>query len=380
MIRAAAHEARVLIVDDDAVNRELLAAFLHGLPYDLLEASSGGEALELVRTRSPDLVLLDVMMPGLDGFEATRRIKALSKDDFLPIILVTALGESRSRVRGFEAGADEFLQKPIDRSELLLRVGNLLELRFNQRALAEQNRRLLRLQQFQQQATGVMVHDLKNPLAAVALNLGFAQSELRRIAGTETVQAAMEDGRRACARLQRQITELLDIARLEESRAWVRWSAVEVPVLVRDATAEFESDARDARIDFSVRGGCGQVVADPDLLRRAMQAMLDNAFRFTPAGKRVTLEIHDEPDEIRFGVACDAPPLAPEARAGAFEKFVISGDEPVPAPARRVAGLYYCRLVAEAHGGSATLTDQPGFPTAFGIRLPRSGMQRGMLA
>jgi CheY-like chemotaxis protein len=379
-MRSAAKEARILIVDDDAANRELLAAFLHGFAYELSEASNGIDAVEQVRTRLPDLVLLDIMMPGMDGFEATRRIKALAKDEFLPIILVTALGESRSRLRGFEAGADEFLQKPIDRSELLLRVGNLLELRFHQRMLAEQNRRLLRLQQFQQHATGLMVHDLKNPLAAVTLNLGFAQSELRQVAGTANAQAAIEDGRRACARLQRQIAELLDIARLEEGYSWLRRSAVEIPALVRDATAEFEREARLAQIDFSVRGGAGRVEADPELLRRAMQAMLDNAFRFTPSGKRIDLEVHDAPGELRFRVACDAPPLAAEARAGVFEKFVIFGDESVPAPVRRGAGLYFCRLVAEAHGGSVTLTDHPEFPTAFGMRLPRLAEPKALLS
>jgi CheY-like chemotaxis protein len=372
MTRPGAHEAKILIVDDDQANRELLAAFLHGQPYQLREASNGMGAIEQVRAWSPDLVLLDIMMPGMDGFDATRRIKELTKNEFLPIILVTALGESRSRLRGFEAGADEFLQKPIDRSELLLRVGNLLELRFQQRTLAEQNARLIRLQQFQQHATGLMVHDLKNPLAAVALNLGFAQTALRQMAGVEEVLGAIEDGRRACARLQRQVSELLDIARLEEGSAWVRRLAVEVPSLVRDVTAEFEHDARDAKIDFSVRSGSGHVVADPDLLRRAMQAMLDNAFRFTPSGKRIDLEVHDGPATIGFRVACDAPALGPEAKAGAFEKFVVSGDETVPIPVRRAAGLYYCRLVAEAHGGTASLSEHPGFPTAFGMQLPRT--------
>src|SRR5690242_2043022 len=136
---------RILVVDDDPRNRRLLDAMLRPEGYAVLEAESGERTLELVAQGAADLVLLDVMMPGLDGVETCRRIRAGSGPErLLPVIFVTALGDRESRVRGKSVGADDYLAKPIDASELLARVRNLLDakayhdLRERQRQVLEQ--------------------------------------------------------------------------------------------------------------------------------------------------------------------------------------------------------------------------------------------------
>src|SRR5262249_46527856 len=140
--------ARILVVDDSEVNRDLIHAFLEGEAYVLFDASSGEEALEVAARAPPDLVLLDVMMPGIDGFETARRLKKAAGEDFLPVILLTSLSDQESRVRGLETGADEFLTKPVNAQELHARIRSLLRLRAKERALAEQNLRLLELDRF----------------------------------------------------------------------------------------------------------------------------------------------------------------------------------------------------------------------------------------
>jgi DNA-binding response OmpR family regulator len=121
--------ARVLIVDDDRNNRHLLEVMLGPEGVLLMTASSGEEALALIDVAPPDLILLDVMMPGLDGFEVVRRLKANEKTRNIPVILVTALSDRASKHAGLEAGADDFLSKPVDRAELCTRVKNLLSLK-----------------------------------------------------------------------------------------------------------------------------------------------------------------------------------------------------------------------------------------------------------
>ncbi|HEY2744679.1 MAG TPA: response regulator, partial [Polyangia bacterium] len=106
--------AKLLIVDDDPVNRELLHAYFDGYDHELVDADSGERALAIARDWRPDLVLLDVMMPGLSGFDTARFMKELQPDEFLPVILVTALSDHESRLQGLRSGADEFLTKPID--------------------------------------------------------------------------------------------------------------------------------------------------------------------------------------------------------------------------------------------------------------------------
>ena len=135
-----AHAARVLVVDDEDRNRRVLAAMLEHEGYAVVEAASGEEAVSSAQINPPDLVLLDIMMPGMDGYEVARLLKTADATRSVPIIMVTALGDRGSRVRGLEAGAEEFVTKPIDRWELRVRVKNLLKLKEYGDFLANMNR------------------------------------------------------------------------------------------------------------------------------------------------------------------------------------------------------------------------------------------------
>ena len=123
------HEARVLIVDDNAANAELLEAYLKDSPWRVEIACSGGDALEKVESFGPDLILLDIMMPDMSGYEVCSRLKGDSETADIPIIMVTALTELEDVEKAVEAGTDDFLSKPVNRMELVTRVKSLLRLR-----------------------------------------------------------------------------------------------------------------------------------------------------------------------------------------------------------------------------------------------------------
>lgn len=121
--------ARILVVDDDARNVRVLEAMLHAQGHDTHTASSGKEALQLASEKLPDLILLDVMMPDMNGFEVVEKLKASPLTQDIPVIMLSALDDRESRLFGLQAGADEFLTKPVDRSELSVRVKNILTLK-----------------------------------------------------------------------------------------------------------------------------------------------------------------------------------------------------------------------------------------------------------
>ena len=135
-------QATVLIVDDEARNVKLLEALLHAEGHATLAASNGSDAIALAKTAQPDLILLDVMMPGLDGFETVAQLKADPRTKPIPVIMVTALDDRDSKLRALDAGAEEFLSKPIDRADLTVRVRNLLRLKAYNDLLANHNRML----------------------------------------------------------------------------------------------------------------------------------------------------------------------------------------------------------------------------------------------
>jgi putative two-component system response regulator len=138
-------QATILVVDDQETNRDLLEALLKAQGYTTRLAASGWEALEVINNEPPDMVLLDVMMPGMDGFEVAERLKGDEKTRALPIIMVTGLNDRASRLRGLESGAEDIITKPIDRRELIIRVRNLLRLKVYGDLLANYNRVLQRM-------------------------------------------------------------------------------------------------------------------------------------------------------------------------------------------------------------------------------------------
>src|SRR4051812_17327067 len=159
--------ARILVVDDEPLNRHLLRACFRESGHEIVEARDGHEALIAAEDATPDLVLLDVMMPGMDGYDCVRQMRALFAGELVPIVLVTALHDREARMTGLAAGADEFLTKPIDRQELLVRSGNLLALRAREISLQQRNVELAELQRFQDETMAMLVHDLKSPLAVI---------------------------------------------------------------------------------------------------------------------------------------------------------------------------------------------------------------------
>ena len=134
--------ARILVVDDEPQNIRLLQIRLQADGYAVLAANSGQEALELVQENAPDLILLDIMMPGMNGFEVCQRIRAEEATQFIPVVMVTALLEQEDRIKAIEAGADDFISKPFDSHEVLARVRSLVRIKKYHDALEQANREL----------------------------------------------------------------------------------------------------------------------------------------------------------------------------------------------------------------------------------------------
>ena len=162
-----ARDKTILIVDDQEINRQVIAELLTQPGYHLVLAGSGAEALEIVAEWKLDLILLDVMMPGMDGFEVCQRLKSNPQWQHIPIILVTALDRTEDLVQGFESGADDFIAKPFKRLELQARVRSMLRLKEHYDSLEAKNQQLEEMLQFREDMVKMLVHDMKNPLTSV---------------------------------------------------------------------------------------------------------------------------------------------------------------------------------------------------------------------
>ncbi len=359
--------ARILIVDDQPMNRELIHAYLEGSDHILADAASGDQALALAEKEPPDLVLLDVMLPGLSGFETTRRLKEHAGGLFLPVILLTSLSDRSSRLHGLEIGADDFLTKPVDRQELSARIRNLLALREKDLALIEKNVALAELNRFKEEMFQLVVHDLKTPMSVIVSNHEYLTEGLR--GADPSYHEALTDSQTAGRRILRLLANLLDVARLEASRLDLRRAPTSVGALLDDIAQQRRLVAQARRIAINVTASAQlEIQADADLLTRAVENILDNSLRYTqPEGRiEMSAEAADGSAQIRIGNTGPAIPM--DARTIIFEKF----GQATPRAGRMNLGLglYFCRLAAEAHGGRIWVEETAALPTLFVLQLP----------
>jgi len=213
---------KILIVEDNQENIDLLEYFLRPHGYELIAVTDGLQALEAVKKEKPDIILLDIMLPKLDGFGVCERLKKDKKTQFIPIIMLTALKELKDKIKSLEVGADDFITKPFENVELLARVRSLLRLKeYHDRLeqtnaeLEKKNQSLVRMDQFKEELINLIVHDMKNPLFVIQGNLQMMKMSMADIS-TEFLNKYTSRIERSAQQLLRMVVNLLDISRLEE--------------------------------------------------------------------------------------------------------------------------------------------------------------------
>jgi two-component system sensor histidine kinase/response regulator len=362
---------KILIVDDNEANRLLAQATLEDEGYRVALATGGAEAIAAYEADRPDCVLLDVRMPGIDGFTACERIRALPGGAETPIIFLTALRDVDTFDKAQQSGGDDFLTKPIRPSELVIRVRTALELRRLGKELREhygllkkQRDDLLRLQLQKERLMAFVVHDLKNPVSSMDL---VAQLLLRNKGVSADARDAVAQIRTEARNLTRMIMNLLDLSKADEGKLEPRRSRVALAALVGEVFAELEINAQLNNVLLSSSIEAEHAHADEDLLRRLLANLVENAVRHAPAGSTVTVTSAGGPDGLTLRVADAGHGVPPEMRDRIFDPFVqVEGAN---TRAGRGLGLTFCKLAAEAHGGTIWIEDgAPG--SIFCVRLP----------
>jgi signal transduction histidine kinase len=355
----------ILIVDDEPRNLALLRASLSP-HYELIEAHSGSAALEAIKRAPIDLVLLDVMMPEQDGFDSCRLIKAEERATYLPVILVTALSDQADRNRGLEAGADDFLPKPVDRRELLLRVRHFLRLQDQERVIRAQVDELRRLQSLHDEMVGLLVHDLRNPLAGVHSNVELALESSTADGQREDLQHAL----RACEGMRAVLDETLQVRLLEEHSLIARRGRADLGALAAAAAETVQPLARRRGIDLRISvEGDASAELDERLVRRSVENLLSNAVKYSALGKPVSLRVVNRAGLVEIEVSDGGKGIPDALKRVLFQRFgsleARRGTE-----WRGIGlGLYLVKLVAEAHGGDVSVHDAPGGGALFRMRL-----------
>lgn len=364
----------LLLVDDEERNLSLLESFLSPHGWRTSRALEGETALRLAAAEAPDCILLDMMLPGLDGFEVCRRLKADPATSLIPVIMVTALQKCEDRARGLEAGADDFISKPVNPEELRARVRSLLRLRFLHEELAERLRQLRAAEALRQQLTHLLIHDLNGPLSALKVNLSILLAGLEEPLRPQQ-QAILTNALGNAEHLSRLIRTLLDIARLEEGRLPVKQEPLSLAALAATACREQEAAfrAKGVTLEEALPPDLPPVLGDEDLLSRVLDNLLRNALEFTPAGGRVTVSAGGEAGGVILSVRDTGQGIPAAFREKIFDKFAQAEVGAQGGRRGTGLGLTLCRLAVEAHDGRIWVESAEGRGSCFFVALPGAG-------
>lgn len=356
---------RVLVVDDDGRNRELLHELLVARGYSVIEAENGFVALECAVRDAPHAILLDVMMPGMDGFEVCRRLKADPATSPIPILLVTALQERDDRLRGIEAGANDFLTKPIDTREVMLRTRNAIYSKQLYDRVQSDFERLRDLERLRDNLTHMIVHDMRSPLMGISGHLELVSSTLEGRIPAEDMESIREAHLNS-RKLIDMVSSLLDVSKLEAGQMPMHKETCDLGEVARESVDLLDGLLRrsPAQIDVAAPATAS---CDRALILRVISNLLGNAAKYAPTESRIHVVVAPAAGAVKVSVTDQGKGIPPEFQQKIFDKF---GQVDSTVKHSTGLGLTFCKLAIEAHGGKIGVESEPGRGCTFWFTLP----------
>lgn len=354
---------RILVVDDNADMRRYITRSLSA-NFDVITADNGQMAMDIAFANPPDLVVSDVMMPRVDGFELLRALRADERTKAIPFILLSARAGGEARVEGIEAGADDYLVKPFDVRELNARVNTQLHMA----ALRRETESTLRENdQRKDSFLATLGHELRNPLAAIVSAL-----ELIRVTDDPSrLKGFVDMLQRQVAMLDRLIGDLLDVPRITHGKMQLRRERIEIGEVLQASLEEIEAKARQSQVEIHAQALNWPGIVDADRLRlvQVFTNLLGNAVKFTPAGGRVDIRRIDRDGRIGVSVRDNGRGIDPADLGRVFEMF-----EQLDAGENHDGlgiGLAIIKGLVELHGGTVEAhSEGRGQGAEFRVWLP----------
>ena len=350
---------RLLIVDDVPDNVFLVSTILEEEGYEIITASNGQEALKIVEQDPPDLILLDVMMPIMDGYEVTRRVRAMKDLPFIPILLITAYDRANA-VKGLDLGADEFIRKPIEPDELLARVRSLLRLKHS---IAERDR----IDRQRQDFVSRLTHDLRTPLVAADRMLGLLQDGVLgeispQISEVLTIMA------RSNQNLLEMVNKLLDVYRYESGSKTINLYPLDLRELLEQVVQELSPIAISKNLEITTDlTNPVEIKGDRLELLRVFNNLIGNALKFTESGNvHISLAIPEGKREAVIAIADTGAGIPPEEQPFLFQRFRQGNHQKQGSG----LGLYLSHYIISAHDGKILVKSMPEQGSTFYVHLP----------
>ncbi len=363
-------EKRVLLVDDNLADIDILKRTLKAEGYKIAFANNGKTALEIVEHKRPDLILMDILMPGIDGFETFSLLKERELTKEIPVIFITGKTNSTDIVRGFGLGGIDYIVKPYQCEEVCARVKTHLMLATAQKQLNEQNKELIKHNNLKNTFIGVAAHDLRNPLTAVC---GLAQLMMMKPDDISTgeIKQYSEQIHLTGKRMLYLVNELLNVAEIESGHLKLDLQSCSLKNLILERIQLFEINAKQKGIEIDKSlDEIDDVFFDPNYISQVIDNLISNAIKFSEFNKKIFVTLRQEVLQARVCVEDEGPGISEKDKKSLFGFFKKLSAKPTGGENSTGLGLSISKRIVEEHGGTINAESEIGSGATFCFFLP----------
>jgi two-component system, sensor histidine kinase and response regulator len=356
--------ARILVVDDQPTNIQVVGSALGALGHEIIPAGDGATALKRLALRQPDLILLDFLMPGMDGCEVCRRLKENPEWKDIPVIFLSAADNKDFIIRALEAGGVDYITKPFNQAELISRVRTQL-------ALKAASDRLKQLAEDKDELLGMLAHDMNNYLGGMNMSAELLHEGIDRLKD-ERLATLSGNILRSTAQLLAFMKEFLANAATDYGFT-PKPAVLSLADVATAVVQQYQEAARRKKIEIQtdLPDGESTVLADASALDQVLDNLLSNALKFSPAGKRVFVSVRPLNHQVECVVRDEGPGFTAEDQARMFRRYGRLSARPTGGEPSTGLGLSIVRKLVRAMNGELSCESNPGQGTIFAIRLPR---------
>ena len=361
---------KILIVDDVVSNVLLLKILLTNEKFQVCTANCGNMCIEQAKKEKPDLILLDVMMPDINGFDTAVILKKDPETQDIPIIFLTALNNPSDLVHGFQVGANDFLTKPFNKEELVMRVMHQIQLVAAKRIIVRQNEELRRTISNRDKMYSVIAHDLRSPMASIRMVLNLAVNVVSPETVGEEIFGLLDKANRESEETHDLLDNLLKWTKSQTGRLNVVYQDIELDDVIPGVVDIFKMIAEMKKIDLKYLPADEKLTvnADNDMIKTIIRNFLSNAIKFTPEGKGIEVFYKRDGDFARISVRDHGVGIAAERVDSIFHKgettYGTGGEE------GSGLGLQLCQDFARKNGGDAYVESVEGEGSTFSFTIP----------
>ena len=361
---------KILIVDDVTSNVLLLKILLTNEKFQICTASNGHQCVEVARSEHPDLILLDVMMPELNGFDTAVILKKDPLTADIPIIFLTALNSPSDLVHGFQVGAHDFLTKPFNKEELIMRVMHQISLVAAKRYIIEQNEKLKRIISNRDKMYSVIAHDLRSPMVSIRMVLNLCVNVVTPDMVGEEIFGLLDKANRESEETHDLLDNLLKWTKSQTGRLEVAYQNLELDDIVPGVVDIFTmiAEMKKIKLQYIPSEEHLKVRADNDMMKTVVRNFISNAIKFTPEGKGIEVYYKKSGEFAKISVRDHGVGIAPERIDTLFHKgettYGTGGEE------GSGLGLQLCADFARKNGGDVMVESTLGEGSTFSFLVP----------